>query len=183
MITISLKTKLILIIFRPRRWREFLDWFHSVDSDSFDPFVPGLATSDWLHQHTAMGKRHMTWVRRENVRIFVFVAKLGVCVSREKKPGGGGGRKWHLHKKRCRKEKEEGMEKGTERGCPKGEISFYRRETCFGSTYNIYTVFPSKRHSRNMLQYTDKIDAKFVKSFIKKLYLLLSRDCWPGSER
>ena len=45
----------------PRRWREFLDWFHSVDSESFDPYVPGMVTSDWLHQHTTMGKRHMTW--------------------------------------------------------------------------------------------------------------------------
>lgn len=45
----------------PKRWREFLDWFHSVDSETFDPFVPGLITSDWLHQHTTMGKRHMTW--------------------------------------------------------------------------------------------------------------------------
>lgn len=46
----------------PKRWREFLDWFHSVDNEKFDPYVPGLLTSDWLHMHTSMGKRHMTWV-------------------------------------------------------------------------------------------------------------------------
>lgn len=45
----------------PKRWREFLDWFHSVDNEKFDPYVPGLLTSDWLHMHTSMGKRHMTW--------------------------------------------------------------------------------------------------------------------------
>ncbi len=45
----------------PRHWREFLDWFNSLDSDAFDPYVRGLATSDWLHQHTAQGRRHMTW--------------------------------------------------------------------------------------------------------------------------
>jgi len=32
-----------------------------VDSEKFDPYVPGLITSDWLHMHTNMGKRHMTW--------------------------------------------------------------------------------------------------------------------------
>ncbi len=47
----------------PKRWREFLDWFHTVDFDTFDPYVPGMVTSDWLHMHTSMGKRHMTWVR------------------------------------------------------------------------------------------------------------------------
>jgi hypothetical protein len=38
------------------------DWFNSVDYDTFDPYVPGLITSDWLHMHNNMGKRHMTWV-------------------------------------------------------------------------------------------------------------------------
>jgi hypothetical protein len=47
----------------PKRWREFLDWFKSVDNEKFDPYVPGMVTSDWLHMHTTMGKRHMTWVR------------------------------------------------------------------------------------------------------------------------
>ena len=46
----------------PKRWRELLDWFNSIDHDNFDPYVPGMATSDWLHMHTSMGKRHMTWV-------------------------------------------------------------------------------------------------------------------------
>merc|ERR1712050_44175 len=45
----------------PRRWREMLDWFHSIDHEKFDPHVPGLVTSDWLHMHTSMGKRHQTW--------------------------------------------------------------------------------------------------------------------------
>ncbi|XP_040574754.1 uncharacterized protein [Lepeophtheirus salmonis] len=45
----------------PKHWREFLDWFHSIDNEKFDPYVPGLITSDWLHMHTTMGKRHMTW--------------------------------------------------------------------------------------------------------------------------
>ena len=45
----------------PKHWREFLDWFNSVDNEKFDPYVPGLATSDWLHMHTAQGRRHMTW--------------------------------------------------------------------------------------------------------------------------
>lgn len=45
----------------PKAWREFLDWFNSIDSDNFDPYVPGLVTSDWLHMHNSMGKRHMTW--------------------------------------------------------------------------------------------------------------------------
>ncbi|CAB4069595.1 unnamed protein product [Lepeophtheirus salmonis] len=45
----------------PKHWREFLDWFHSIDNEKFDPYVPGLITSDWLHIHTTMGKRHMTW--------------------------------------------------------------------------------------------------------------------------
>ena len=49
----------------PKRWREMLDWFYSLENpDAFDPYVPGLATSDWLHMHTSMRKRHMTWVRR-----------------------------------------------------------------------------------------------------------------------
>ncbi len=47
----------------PKHWREFLDWFNSVDNEKFDPYVPGLITSDWLHMHTSMNKRHMTWVR------------------------------------------------------------------------------------------------------------------------
>ena len=38
-----------------------LDWFYSIDHDKFDPYVKGMATSDWLHMHTSMGKRHMTW--------------------------------------------------------------------------------------------------------------------------
>ena len=38
-----------------------LDWFNSIDHDKFDPYVKGMATSDWLHMHTSMGKRHMTW--------------------------------------------------------------------------------------------------------------------------
>ena len=47
----------------PKRWREMLDWFHSIENaDEFDPYVKGLATSDWLHMHTSMHKRHMTWV-------------------------------------------------------------------------------------------------------------------------
>ena len=47
----------------PKRWREMLDWFNSFENpDEFDPYVPGLATSDWLHMHTSMHKRHMTWV-------------------------------------------------------------------------------------------------------------------------
>ena len=33
----------------------------SLDSESFDPYVPGLVTSDWLHIHTWQGRRHMTW--------------------------------------------------------------------------------------------------------------------------
>lgn len=46
----------------PKRWREMLDWFYSLENpDTFDPYVPGLATSDWLHMHTSMNKRHMTW--------------------------------------------------------------------------------------------------------------------------
>lgn len=46
----------------PKHWREFLDWFNSIDHDNFDPYVRGLVTSDWLHIHNNMGKRHMTWV-------------------------------------------------------------------------------------------------------------------------
>jgi len=46
----------------PKRWREMLDWFYSLENpDGFDPYVKGLATSDWLHMHTSMRKRHMTW--------------------------------------------------------------------------------------------------------------------------
>ena len=53
----------------PKRWREMLDWFYSLENpDEFDPYVPGLATSDWLHMHTSMNKRHMTWV--EYLQIF-----------------------------------------------------------------------------------------------------------------
>ena len=46
----------------PKHWREFLDWFNSIDEYNFDPYVPGMLTSDWLHIHNSMGKRHMTWV-------------------------------------------------------------------------------------------------------------------------
>ena len=46
----------------PKHWREFLDWFNSIDEYKFDPYVPGMLTSDWLHIHNSMGKRHMTWV-------------------------------------------------------------------------------------------------------------------------
>ncbi len=46
----------------PKNWRLFLDWFNSIDHENFDPYVPGLVTSDWLHMHNNMGKRHMTWV-------------------------------------------------------------------------------------------------------------------------
>lgn len=45
----------------PARWREFLTWFRAQDSETFDPYVPGLITSDWLHMHTWQGRRHMTW--------------------------------------------------------------------------------------------------------------------------
>ena len=48
----------------PKHWREMLDWFNSIDHEKFDPYVPGMITSDWLHMHTSMGKRHMTWVRK-----------------------------------------------------------------------------------------------------------------------
>ena len=51
----------------PKNWRLFLDWFNSIeDVDTFDPYVPGIVTSDWLHMHNSMGKRHMTWV---NIRL------------------------------------------------------------------------------------------------------------------
>ena len=53
----------------PKHWREFLDWFNSVDNEKFDPYVPGIISSDWLHMHTSMGKRHMTWVRNYNYGI------------------------------------------------------------------------------------------------------------------
>ena len=46
----------------PKNWRKFLDWFNSIDTKNFDPYVKGLVTSDWLHIHNSMGKRHMTWV-------------------------------------------------------------------------------------------------------------------------
>jgi len=45
----------------PKYWREFLAWFNSLDSETFDPYIPGLVTSDWLHIHTKQGRRHMTW--------------------------------------------------------------------------------------------------------------------------
>ena len=45
----------------PEQWRSFLAWFRSLDSETFDPYVPGLITSDWLHIHTKQGRRHMTW--------------------------------------------------------------------------------------------------------------------------
>lgn len=45
----------------PKQWRSFLTWFRSLDSETFDPYVPGLITSDWLHIHTKQGRRHMTW--------------------------------------------------------------------------------------------------------------------------
>jgi len=45
----------------PKQWTRFLDWFYSIDSEAFDPYVPGLASSDWLHIHTRQGRRHMTW--------------------------------------------------------------------------------------------------------------------------
>ena len=32
----------------PARWRELLTWFRSLDSETFDPYVPGLVTSDKL---------------------------------------------------------------------------------------------------------------------------------------
>lgn len=40
----------------PARWREFLTWFRGLDSETFDPYVPGLVTSDWLHMHTWQGR-------------------------------------------------------------------------------------------------------------------------------
>ncbi|XP_023333279.1 uncharacterized protein LOC111705074 [Eurytemora carolleeae] len=45
----------------PARWVQLLTWFNSLDSETFDPYVPGLITSDWLHIHTRQGRRHMTW--------------------------------------------------------------------------------------------------------------------------
>ena len=158
------KIKKNQIIFRSRRWREFLDWFHSVDSDSFDPFVPGLATSDWLHQHTAMGKRHMTWVRT-NIPILFLWQNSFVCVSREKKPGGGGGRKWHLHKKRCRKEEEEGM------GERKGDVLLRERFLSIGGqlaseVHKTYTQFSHlKDTAEKCFKIVDKFNAKSAKSF------------------
>ena len=53
----------------PKNWRLFLDWFNSIeDVDTFDPYVPGIVTSDWLHMHNSMGKRHMTWVNIKHVQ-------------------------------------------------------------------------------------------------------------------
>ena len=49
----------------PKNWRLFLDWVNSIeDFYEYDPYVPGLVTSDWLHMHKSMGKFHMTWVIR-----------------------------------------------------------------------------------------------------------------------
>ena len=45
----------------PQQWAAFLAWFRSLDSETFDPYVPGMITSDWLHIHTKQGRRHMTW--------------------------------------------------------------------------------------------------------------------------
>ena len=56
----------------PARWREMLDWFNSIDHDKFDPYVKGMATSDWLHMHTSMGKRHMTWEQVCAPNFFIF---------------------------------------------------------------------------------------------------------------
>ena len=44
----------------PARWREFLTWFRSLDNEEFDPYVPGLVTSDWLHMHTWQVKQTNT---------------------------------------------------------------------------------------------------------------------------
>ena len=53
----------------PKNWRLFLDWFNSIeDVDTFDPYVPGIVTSDWLHMHNSMGKRHMTWVNIKHIK-------------------------------------------------------------------------------------------------------------------
>ena len=53
----------------PKNWRLFLDWFNSIeDVDTFDPYVPGIVTSDWLHMHNSMGKRHMTWVNIKHIQ-------------------------------------------------------------------------------------------------------------------
>ena len=35
----------------PRQWRRFIRWFRNIDSETFDPYVPGLITSDWYHIH------------------------------------------------------------------------------------------------------------------------------------
>ena len=54
----------------PKNWRLFLDWFNSIeDVDTFDPYVPGIVTSDWLHMHNSMGKRHMTWVNIKHIKL------------------------------------------------------------------------------------------------------------------
>jgi len=44
----------------PARWTQFINWFNQLDKQ-FDPYVPGLITSDWLHIHNRQGRRHMTW--------------------------------------------------------------------------------------------------------------------------
>lgn len=66
----------------PKHWREFLDWFNSVDNEKFDPYVPGIISSDWLHMHTSMGKRHMTWVIiSENYHVIITPLKdmIKIC--------------------------------------------------------------------------------------------------------
>jgi len=47
----------------PKNWRLFLDWVNSIEDleNGFDPYVPGLVTSDWLHMHKSMGKFSSTW--------------------------------------------------------------------------------------------------------------------------
>ena len=78
----------------PKRWKEMVDWFYSLeDPDKFDPYVPGLATSDWLHMHTSMNKRHMTWVQtlnlptNESIDDFLFKCLL-CCFLQEQ---------WHVY--------------------------------------------------------------------------------------
>ena len=39
----------------PEQWQNFLTWFRSLDNETFDPYIPGLITSDWLHIHTKQG--------------------------------------------------------------------------------------------------------------------------------
>ena len=65
----------------PKRWREMLDWFYSLENpDTFDPYVPGLATSDWLHMHTSMNKRHMTWVSFHRKYMFYHSTDKHACM-------------------------------------------------------------------------------------------------------